>query len=109
MNDREIDEYISRRISDLGLTAADFVTYRADIYKILTEGEFDQFHPYKNLSVPVMDIVRYWWNNIADQDGFIDDVLGDILIEFKDRMFSKDKKKNADTSDPFDGALEAIG
>ena len=32
---------------------------------------FHHHNIYKNLAIPVKDLVRYWWNNIADQEAII--------------------------------------
>ena len=108
MNDAEIDAYISKRISDLDLELGDFITGRADIYRILTEGEFHELQPYSNLAVPVKDLVAYWWNNIADHDGFIDVVLDDILTVYKDRLLPEREEEYFDVTDAMDKVAEAL-
>ena len=109
MNDQEVDAYISNRVHDLDLQLYDFINGRVNIYQILTEGEYDPFNPYDNLSVPLKDLVRYWWNNFADQDGFIDDILDHIYTEFKDRMLPpKMEQPEPDYSDAFDKVAEGL-
>ena len=109
LNDQEIDAYITKRVKDLDLELYDFINGRVSIYQILTEGEYNQFHPYDNLAVPLKDLFRYWWNNFADQDGFIDDILGDIYTEFKDRLLPpKQEQPQPDHSDAFDKVAEDL-
>ncbi|MFX0117718.1 MAG: hypothetical protein ACFFB3_24450 [Candidatus Hodarchaeota archaeon] len=106
MNDQQIDAYIEGHIKVLGLELADFTTGRVDMYRIVTEGEYNDLQPFDNLSIPIKDLVRYWWNNIADQEAFLDD----ILTEYKDRFLArKEPEENyPDFSDAFDNVAEGL-
>lgn len=114
LNDQEIDAYITRRINELGVTLYDicggqnidpepdnwakpykervrcnrFTTDYFDtrLCELLTEGEFDPYRPFDNLAVPLKDIIRYWWNNISDQEEMISEILDAVMTHFKDRM-----------------------
>ena len=110
MDDSEVDAYISKRIQDLDLTLPDFINGRMNMPRILTKGEYCQFNPYCNLAVPLKDIFRYSWNNIADHDAMIDTVLCDIETEYKDRMLPrKELQESTDTSGVIQGILAAVG
>lgn len=63
--------------------------------ELLTEGEFDPNKPYKSLAIPVRDLVRYWWNNLADQEAIIANALEGILTVYKDRMLPEEPEKEA--------------
>lgn len=109
MDDQEVDTYITKRVSDLGLTLHDFIYRGVDMCQVLTEGDYDPYNPYGNLAVPLKDIVRYWWNNFADHDAIIDMALCDLETEYKDRLLpEKEPEKYPDTSDLMDGLLEAV-
>lgn len=109
LNDNEVDVYITKRVQDLDLQLYDFIQGRVNIYQILTEGEYDQFRPLDKLAIPVKDLVRYWWNNFADQEGFLDDVLDHIYTEFKDRMLpAKEPVEEPEFSDAFDKVAESL-
>ena len=137
MNDKEIDHYITDQIRARDITLHDFIggkyidprpegkssfpnerarwnrfqseTYEYRLCELLTEGDFDSDLPYNNLSIPMKDLVRYWWNTIADQEEFLGYVFEDILTEHKDRMLpEKPEEEPADISDAFDELLEAV-
>lgn len=77
---------------------------------MLPEGRYDQFDLCANLAVPLKDIVRYWWNNIADQYAIIDMVMDDIWTEYKNRSLPHQRNAEAaDTPDVIEGILEAQG
>lgn len=114
MDDRMIDRYITQQIKKRGITAYDIIggpsidpepnnwarpynervrcnrfqgeypDYR--LCELLTERDFNPDNPYENLTISVNDLVRYWWNNLADQEAIIADAFEDILAEYKDRM-----------------------
>ena len=70
-----------------------------------TEGEFYPDRPYENLAIPVKKLVRYWWNNLADQEAIIEDAFEDILTIYKARLLpEKDEEETVD----FSVALEKI-
>jgi hypothetical protein len=104
MNDQEVDAYISRRLREKGIEWGHFISGRVYIDQILTEGEYDQFNPYSNLAVSIPDLVRYWWNRHTDRYGFINDVLEDLWIDFKDRAAPRQEpvEPEPDYSDAFD-------
>lgn len=55
------------------------------------------------------DIVRYWWNTIADQEAVIEDIFDELLTAYKDRMLpKKSEEEPVDISDAFDELLEAV-
>lgn len=126
-----IDRYIMRQIRIKGITAYDIIggpsidpepdnwakpyneRIRCNRFKskycdhrlceLLTEGDFNPQKPYENISIPVKDLIRYWWNNMADQESIIADAFEDILTEYKDRMLpEKEEEKSIDFSDTFD-------
>jgi len=77
--------------------------------ELLTEGEFDPDLPYNNLAIPVKDIVRYWWNNIAYQEAIIEDIFEDILTCYKDRMLPEvQEEKPMDLKDAFDELQKVV-
>ncbi|MBW1731390.1 MAG: hypothetical protein JRJ75_10950 [Deltaproteobacteria bacterium] len=114
MDDRMIDRYITEQIRKRGITLYDIIggeyidpdpgdkgkmpherarynrfsslSWDLRLCELLTEGEFDAYNPYKNLAIPIKDLVRYWWNNIVDQEAMIEEILEDILTLYKDRM-----------------------
>ncbi|MBI4775959.1 MAG: hypothetical protein HY788_17600 [Deltaproteobacteria bacterium] len=109
MDDKEIDAYISKRIRDLELNLYDFTCGRVDMASVLTEGEYRAHDPYRNLGVPLRDLIRYWWNNLVDQDCVIDNVLDDILTEYKDRMLPKEEvREPVDTYNALEGILKSV-
>ena len=109
LNDQEVDAYITKRIADLDLTLHDFIYKNPEMSQILTEGKFNPYNPYGNLAVPLKDLVRYWWNNIADHDAIIDMALCDLTTEYKDRLLPrKEPEKFPDTSNLIEGMLEAV-
>ena len=137
MNDKEIDRYITNQIRFRDITLNDLIggkyidpspedkssspnerarwnrfqseTSDYRICELLTEGDFDPELPYNNLSISTKDLVRYWWNTIADQEAFLGYVFEDILTEYKDRLLpKKPEEEPVDISDAFDELLEAI-
>jgi len=75
--------------------------------ELLTEGDFDQDLPYNNLSIPVKDLVRYWWDNFADREAVLGIVFDHLLTVYKDRMLpERPEEEPVDLSDAFDGIGE---
>ena len=130
MDDRMIERYIMRQIRIKGITAYDIIggpsidpepdnwakPYNERIRcnrfqskywdhrlcELLTEGDFNPQKPYENISIPVKDLIRYWWNNMADQESIIADAFDDILTEYKDRLLpAKEEEERMDYSDVF--------
>jgi hypothetical protein len=78
--------------------------------ELLTKGEFNPREPYKNLAIPIKDLVRYWWNNLADQEEFIAEAFEDILTVYKDRLLPEEKEEErVDFSEMFEDILLGIG
>ena len=131
MDDRMLDRYITEQIKKRGITAYDIMggpsidpepnnwakpynerircnRFQSEhwdhrLCELLTEGEFDSVNPYKNLKIPVKELVRYWWNNLADQESIVEDALESIMTVYKDRMLpKKQEEKPVDVSDAFD-------
>ena len=72
-------------------------------------GRFDPDRSYENLKIPLKYIVQYWWNNIADQEAVLQDVLEDVLTVYKDRMLpDRPEEVPFDTSDALDELREAV-
>ena len=138
MDDRMIERYISEQIKRRGITAYDIIggpsidpepdnwdkpyneRIRCNIFtsrywdhrlcEILTPGEFNPDKPYENLAIPVKDLIRYWWNNIADQEDIIAEALEDILTVYKDRMLpEKEEEEIVDFKDAFEKVLSKDG
>jgi hypothetical protein len=135
INDKDVDAYIAEQIRKRKITLYDIIggeyidpdpedksscpneRARWNKFKclsgdlrfceLLTEGEFDPDLPYNKLAIPIKDLVRYWWNNCVDQEAFLEDILEEILLIYKDRMLP-DEEKPVDISDSFDELLEAI-
>ena len=77
--------------------------------ELLTEGEFDPDRPYGNLGIPLKDIIRYWWNEIADKEIILDTVFEDLFVGYKDRMLPEEPEEpQPDYTDSLDGLLEAV-
>ena len=137
MNDKEIDRYIRDQIKARDITLYDFIggkyidpnpedkssfpnerarwnRFKSEAYdlrlcELLTEGDFDPSFPYNNLAIPMKDLVRYWWNTIADQEAVIEDICDELLTAYKDRMLPKEPEEEpVDISDAFDELLEAV-
>ena len=137
MNDKEIEHYITDQIRVRDITLHDFIggkyidprpedkssfpnerarwnkfsclsgEYR--FCELLTEGDYDPCFPYNNLAIPMKDIVRYWWNTIADQEAVIEDIFDELLTAYKDRMLpKKSEEEPVDISDGFVDLLEAV-
>ena len=55
------------------------------------------------------DLIRYWWDNLADQEVIIEDAFDAILTVFKDRLLPEreDEEKAVNFSDGFEEALKA--
>ena len=70
--------------------------------ELLTEGEFSEFDPYSKLAIPIKDLVRYWWDNIACQDCLLEEIFDDILIHFKDKINPKQPEEAIDISNALD-------
>ena len=64
--------------------------------ELLSEGIFDEFAPYSNLVIPLKDVIRYWWSNIADADAFLDEIMNDLYDHFKDKMLPAEEDKELD-------------
>jgi hypothetical protein len=135
MDDQEIDRYITDQIRKRDITLYDIIGGKyidptpekkgqnpnerarwnrfSSLYwdlrlcELLTEGEFNPDLPYNNLSVPLKDLVRYWWNNCVDQEAMLGDILEDILTLYKDRMLPK-KEEPVEISDAFHSVVEVI-
>ncbi len=56
--------------------------------ELLTESEFNPDKPYENLAIPVKDLVRYWWNNLADQEDILQIVMIMLVTNFKSIIIS---------------------
>ena len=137
LNDREIDAYITSKIQKRGITLYDiiggpsvdpepcnweksfpervrsnrFSTDYSDtrLCELLTEGEFDPDNPYKRLAIPIKDLVRYWWNNIADQEAVIEEIFDAIMTHYKDSLLPEEpEEERPDYSDAFDQVVEVI-
>ena len=136
INDRQIDRYITTRLEERGVTPYDMIGGRfidpdpenkmqpaherarwnrftclseeLRFCELLTEGNFDPDLPYKNMAIPIKDLVRYWWKNIADQAGFLDLVFEDIFSYYTNRMLPEKEEEGVDVSDAFDSMLEAV-
>jgi hypothetical protein len=136
MDDREIDRYITEQIKELDITLYDILgspyvdpepqnhdkSYNERIRpnrfssqywdqrlcELLTIGEFNPNRPYEKLAIPLKDLVRYWWDNIADQEAILEDALGDILTVYKDRMLPDGEEELEYISDVLDRLLEAV-
>jgi hypothetical protein len=137
MNDLEIDSYITWQIRKRGITLYDmtggehidpspervdlpvgqrarsnrFTTVPGEfrLCELLTDSGFDSDNPYANLSVPVRDLVRYWWNNIADHEAILDWVFDGIFTLYKDRMLPKEEEETApDLTDALDEIMEVV-
>ena len=137
MNDLEVDSYITWQIRKRGITLYDmtggeyidpspervdlpvgqrarynrFTTLSGELRlcELLTDSGFDPENPYGNLSVPVRDLVRYWWNNIADHEWLPDLAFDVIFTLYKDRMLPQEEEKTApDLADALDEIMEVI-
>jgi hypothetical protein len=132
MNDKQIDAYITRQIRKRGITLYDIVggqsidpepdnwtksyqervrcnkfitdTFPSRLCELLTDKrKFDPEHPYDNLKILLKDLVRYWWNNIVDQEDILFEILDGIMTIFKDRMLPpQPEEEPPDYSDAFD-------
>jgi hypothetical protein len=77
--------------------------------ELLTDSGFDPDDPYADLSVPVKDLVRYWWNNIADREAVIEWVFDGIFTLYKDRMLPREEEEaGPDLADALDEIMEVI-
>ena len=78
--------------------------------ELLTDRDFDPYFPCNNLAIPIKDLVRYWWDNLVDQESVIADIFEDLLTLYKDRMLPEEPEEvPADISDAFEdivGRLE---
>jgi hypothetical protein len=137
LDDYEIDDYITGKIEERDITLYDILgeryidpnpedktrpsnkrarwnrfsslTFEHRLCELLTESEFDPDLPYNNLAIPMKGLVRYWWNNIADQEGVIELVFDGILTYHKDRMLPEEPEEEpADIFDAFDELLGAV-
>ena len=73
-----------KRIRDNRFKEKD-VAYR--MCELLSDSdEISDYNPYENLFVPIKDIVRYWLNNIADLDAFLDEIMCDLYDHFSDKL-----------------------
>lgn len=127
-----IDRYIMNRIKKRGITVYDFLgdsyidpepdgpglrhdRLRYNRFKqedwsfrmceLLCDGEFNEFSPYSNFSIPIKDLFRYWWNNIADPDAFLDEIMGDLYVHFKDKMLPAEEEEEIDLGDAMEKAI----
>jgi hypothetical protein len=136
MDDAAIDRYITSQIRKRGITPYDIIgddyidptpqvyetpagqrarwnrfscsSWDLRLCELLTENGFDPDKPYANLSVPLKDLVRFWWNNCVDPELFVGEIFEDILLLYKDRMMPERKEKQPDLSNGLDGLLEAV-
>jgi hypothetical protein len=136
MDDREVDRYITKQIKELDITLYDIIGgpyvdpepknhykpyaerirpnrfssqyWDLRLCELLTLGEFNPDRPYEKLAIPLKDLVRYWWDNIADQEAILEDALGDILIVYKDRMLPEGEEEPEHITYAFDRLLEGV-
>ena len=137
MDDRMIERYITEQIRKRGITAYDiiggeyidpephmsqgpahqrarrnrFSSSSGDLRlcELLTEGKFDEYNPCKGLGIPIKDLVRYWWNNVVDQNLMLSEIFEEILDFYKDKLPPKEPEDEVvDISDSFDRLLEMI-
>ena len=137
MDDRMIDRYIMEQIKKGGITAYDIIggpsidsepDNRAKPYnerircnrfqsqywdhrlcELLTEGDFNPKKPYENLAIPVKDLIRYWWDNLADQEAVIEAAFDAILTVYKDRLLpEEEEEETVDFSDSSEAILNNL-
>jgi hypothetical protein len=137
LNDSEVDAYISNCLKEKDICLQDMIgpkyidpepenkrqhwkerarwnrfkstTGEMRLCELLTEGEFDPERPYENLGIAPRDIIRYWWNSIADQEYVLGMVFEEVFTEYKDRMLPEEPEQPLpDYVDSLDGLLEAV-
>jgi hypothetical protein len=137
MDDKQVDGYITKQIKKRGITLYDIIGGKyidptpdaiepppgqrarwnrfscgplgLRLCELLTEKGFDPEDPYRRLTVPLKDLVHYWWNNCVEKELVLEDIFEDILEHYKDRMLPPEEpKERADISDAFDGVLEVV-
>ena len=137
MNDQEIDDYITSQIEKRGITLYDIIggpsidpdpknmikpfgervrqnrfiasSFEYRLCELLTEDGFDPDYPYENLAIPMKDIIRYWWKNIADQEALVEVIFDGIMTHYKDRLLPEEPEEEPeDMSDAFDEVMEAV-
>jgi hypothetical protein len=137
LNDVEVDAYITKRLKERDVCLQDMIgpkyidpeplnkkqhwkerarwnrfksiTGEMRLCELLTEGEFDPDRPYSNLSLAPKDIIRYWWNNIADQEYVLGMEFEEVFTEYKDRMLPEEPEEDLlDHAEALDGLLEAV-
>jgi hypothetical protein len=133
VDDRMIDRYVMEQIRKRGITLYDFLggsyidpdpegtglpherarynrfqqeDWSFRMCELLSEGKFDEFAPYSKLVIPLKDLIRYWWNNIADADAFLDEIMGDLYDHFKDKLLPVEEERVLDASDVLDKILD---
>ena len=61
--------------------------------EILSVGEYDPYHDYPRLKIPLQDLFRFWWNRCIEQHLFVDEILEDIFTYFTEQMRPPEKEK----------------
>jgi hypothetical protein len=114
MDDAAIDKYISSRIRKNGIGLPELLSpeispsWSLKLCEILTEGDFDPYDPYRKLTIPLKDIVRYWWDNCIEPELFLGEIFEDIMTIYKDRMLPPEKAEpRTDLSGAIYGILES--
>ena len=137
MNDSEVDAYITNCLKEKDICLQDMIgpkyidpepenkrqhlkerarwnrfksiTGEMRLCEFLTEGQFDSEKPYDNLIIAPKDIIRYWWNNIADQEYVLGMVFEEVFTEDKDRMLPEEPEEDQpDHTEALEGLLEAV-
>jgi hypothetical protein len=74
--------------------------------EILTDGQYDPDRPYQNLGIPLKDLVRFWWNNVADQEDMLFEIFDGIMTYYSAKLFPKEQEEvQPDYADAFDKVL----
>jgi hypothetical protein len=137
LNDQQIDNYITSQTEKRDVTLYDIIggpcvdpdpgnmikpfservrqnrfttsAFEYRLCELLTEDEFDSDYPYENLAIPIKDIVRYWWNRIADQEAVLEGILEDIMVHYKDGLLPEEPEHETfEIPDAFDEVMEAV-
>ena len=55
--------------------------------ELICEGDYDPFAEYHVLRVSIQDLIRFWWNNIICKEDMLDEILEDIFVHFKEKLY----------------------
>lgn len=74
-------------------------------------GESEPGDLHEEQAIPLSDVVGYWWNNVADREQAIEEILDAVMSYYEDRMLPLPDKEDVidpEYSHAFDRILEVV-